>query len=393
MTSDRIKYTISTSFIVYTILSLVILATIGMSVFQSQFIYPRFLKQLIDNTENEAIRTGNHLKRIVLEHFSDEQIKISDKTKVSLEIIVTDYDLWKIKIFSNLGEILYSTSDGDIGIFNKKSYFHDIVAKGNTYTKVVAKDGISLEGQKITSDVVETYVPILHQNEFVGAFELYYNITARKKAMDELISRFNNLLYILTLIIIVIVVLVMLGFRKSMQDRKRFEIALFEMANTDKLTGIYNRRRFLELLEIEIDKFNRYKSNPCIMLFDIDHFKNVNDTYGHQVGDEVLVGLAGICKKVLRKTDIFSRYGGEEFILFLPEIDEENALNVAEKLRNTIASTPIPSSEGEISITISIGFTLFKTVDALSMDSLIKQADDALYKAKNRGRNQVVCAK
>jgi hypothetical protein len=104
MTSDKIKYTVTSSFKIYTILSAIILVAIGMSVFQSNFIYPSFLKELINNTENEAIRTGNHLKRTVLKHYSNGQIHISDETKTYLENTAVDYDLWKITLFQNAKE-------------------------------------------------------------------------------------------------------------------------------------------------------------------------------------------------------------------------------------------------------------------------------------------------
>ncbi len=389
-TCDKNRSPILASVIIHTILWLVIIVAIGMPVFQSHYIYPAFIRQLIENTENEAIRTGNHLERTVLKRYSGVPVHISDEIKADLDNIREDYNLWKIKIFSNSGKVIYS-SEEDIGEINKKSYFHDIVAKGNVYTKVVVKNTKSLEDQIITSDVVETYIPIMRQGDFIGAFEIYYNITVRKDSMDDLISRSNSLIYMLTFIIIIVVLGTMVGFRKSMQKRQQFEEALFEMANTDKLTGTYSRRRFEELLQLEIERFNRYQNNACILLFDIDHFKNVNDTYGHQAGDDVFVALTQICTDTLRKSDILGRYGGDEFIAFLPETDRKKAFRVAERLRRAVDSASIPSSGSTIRVTISIGIAHFKDIDALSIDRVIKQADDSLYSAKNRGRNQVVC--
>lgn len=389
--SDKGKSHNRTFVIIYSILGLFLLVGIGLPVFQSQYIYPSFVKQLLENTENEAVRTARHMMRTVLKDSSDGKIYVSDKIKTFLENSRKDYNLWKIKIFSNSGETIYSTSKEDIGWINKKLYFHDIVAKGKPYSKVAKKNTKSLEGQVIINDIVEVYVPMMNQSEFIGAFELYYNITVQKESMDKLISRYNYILYTLAFIIIIVVLFTMVGFRKSMKERQHFENALFEMANTDKLTGIYNRRRFGELLRWELKKYGRYQRNACLLLFDLDHFKKVNDTYGHQVGDDVLVAIAQICKTVLRKIDIFGRYGGEEFIAFLPETDREGALVVAERLRGTIESASIPSNEGPIHITISIGIAPFGDIDELSIDSVIKQADDALYSAKNRGRNRVFC--
>ena len=207
----------------------------------------------------------------------------------------------------------------------------------------------------------------------------------------HLISRSNSLIYMLTGIIISVVVVTMVGFRKSMQKRQQFEDALFALANTDTLTGTYSRRRFEDLVQLEIERFHRYQRNACILLCDIDHFKTVNDTYGHQAGDDVLVAFAQICTDALRTSDIVGRYGGDEFIVCLPDIDRKNAFSVAERLRLTIDSASIPSRSSTLHVTSSIGIAHFTDIDALSIERVIAQADDALYSAKNRGRNQVVC--
>lgn len=388
--SDKNERHISTSVVIYTILGFLVLVAIVMPILQTRYVYPRFVKLLVESTENDALQLGNYMAKTVLKGYTNGKLHITSEIKTYLDITKKDHNLWKIKVFSNSGEIIYSTSEQEIGNLNKKPYFHDIVAKGKIFTKMVSKDTKSAEDQVITSDVVEIYVPIMKNSDFIGAFELYYNITIRKESMDKLIFRTNYLLYALSFIIIIIALLSLFGFRKSLKERQRFEAKLFEMATTDKLTGICNRGRFVELLQWEIDKFIRYQNNGCVLLLDIDHFKKVNDTYGHQAGDDVLVTLAQTCKDALRASDIFARYGGEEFIAFLPETDRKRAFIVAEKLRQIVESISIQNYERTIHITISIGMTFFKDIEELSLDSVIKQADDALYTAKNRGRNQVV---
>lgn len=163
------------------------------------------------------------------------------------------------------------------------------------------------------------------------------------------------------------------------------------MANTDELTGLYNRRGFEEFLQWEFRKGERYHRMASILLLDLDHFKKVNDTYGHLAGDNVLVAVAQKCKSELRKSDILSRYGGEEFIALLPDTNRENALKVAEKMRQAIESTSISTSEGTIYLTISIGVASFGDKDELPIDEVIKYADDSLYSAKRSGRNMVFC--
>ncbi len=384
------KYS-SASVIIYSVLLLTIVITIGMPVFQTQYIYERFVNQLLDNTESEAVRTGKHMMSSVLEGHADGEYAISDEIKTYLENTVKNFKLWKIKIFSDSGEAVYSTDEEDIGKINKHDYFHDIVAKGKTYTKVVKKNTSTLENQTVDRDVVETYVPIMREGEFLGAFELYYDITVRKESMDALISKSNFLLWTLTIVIIIVVVFALFTFRHSMKERRKFENTILEMANTDKLTGSYNRRGFEELLQLELERVDRYHTKACILLIDLDHFKNVNDTYGHQSGDDVLAAVAQKCRDTLRKNDVFGRYGGEEFIVLLPETDRENAIMVAERLRQAIEITSISTSEGVIQVTISIGVAFLGDKGDLPIDKVIKHADESLYFAKENGRNQVSC--
>lgn len=378
--------------IIYLVLLLITAIAIGMPVFQSHYIYPRFEKQLFDNTENEVARTGKHMMRVVLKSYTGGKIVISDEIKTYFNNTLRDFNLGKIKILSHSGETVYSTSGEEIGAINENTYFRDIVSKGKTYTRIVNKSARSIENQMVDVNMIETYVPIINGGEFLGAFELYYDITAQKKSMIALISQFNLLLYFSAIIIINLVVLTLIIFRDRMKERQKFENTLLKMANTDELTGLYNRRRFEELLQWEFGKIERHQRKSCILLFDIDHFKKVNDTYGHQAGDNVLVTVAQKCKGELRKSDILCRYGGEEFIALLPDTNLESALKVAEKLRWAIESTSFSTPEGAIRITISIGVVSFGDTDKLSFDKVIKYADDSLYFAKRNGRNQTFCA-
>ncbi|MCP4091330.1 MAG: GGDEF domain-containing protein [Gammaproteobacteria bacterium] len=328
----------------------------------------------------------------VLAEYSNGQIDLSDKLKAKITDTREDFNLWKIKIFSNSGETIYSSTAEDIGKLNTKPYFHDIVAKGKTHTKVVKKNSKSLEDQIVSRDVVETYIPILNQGEFIGAFELYYDITDRRTLMDHLISDYSFLLQLFTITTLLIVLFASVTLRNSIKRQRELEEALIQQAEIDKMTGIYNRRKFEELLQWNIQIFDRYKNNTSILLLDIDHFKEVNDSFGHHVGDEVLIAVVDACIKSLRKSDIIGRYGGEEFIAMLPLTPPEEAFIVAEKLRQSIASTPIPTKQGSIDVTVSIGIAHFGDIVDLSLDSITMQADDRLYQAKKQGRNQTVSA-
>ena len=161
-----------------------------------------------------------------------------------------------------------------------------------------------------------------------------------------------------------------------------------QMAITDELTGFYNRRGLFEFGRREVERSARFNRPLCAVMLDIDHFKQVNDRFGHPLGDQVLHGLAERCRSHVREIDIFGRYGGEEFVLLLPENDIAMAYVVAERLRQVVAEMPLETDQGEISITISLGVTA-ATQDTKDLPSLIERADQALYLAKHSGRNRV----
>ncbi|MDD3506525.1 MAG: GGDEF domain-containing protein, partial [Sulfurimonas sp.] len=160
---------------------------------------------------------------------------------------------------------------------------------------------------------------------------------------------------------------------------------LEKFATIDKLTGIYNRRRIDEFMLIEIEIAKRHSQNLSIILIDIDHFKLVNDTYGHQIGDIVLKKTTEIISQNLRKSDIFGRWGGEEFLIICPHTNEDEALILAQKLRVAIESHRF-ETVGEK--TICLGIAQLKDGD--TDKTLMQKVDNALYSAKNGGRNRAV---
>jgi diguanylate cyclase (GGDEF)-like protein len=158
-------------------------------------------------------------------------------------------------------------------------------------------------------------------------------------------------------------------------------------AITDALTGIYNRRGLFQTGEFEFQRARRIQRPFSILMFDIDHFKKVNDTYGHAVGDQILQQMAQRCEKTSRTTDLVGRYGGEEFIVLLTETNLEAAKIIGERLRQSIMNTSFNTDAGALVVTASIGVTESTPTDTLN--TLIERADAALYKAKHAGRNCV----
>lgn len=165
---------------------------------------------------------------------------------------------------------------------------------------------------------------------------------------------------------------------------------LEHLASTDALTGLANRRTLMLRAEHELARAKRYGSELSLLMADIDFFKKVNDTYGHQAGDIVLKKLAGVFLLALRDIDFAARFGGEEFVLILPETNAENALKTAERLRASVNDIQIPLQQGElIKCTISIGVASYSSSGNDSVEKLISGADKALYAAKETGRNKV----
>ncbi len=160
---------------------------------------------------------------------------------------------------------------------------------------------------------------------------------------------------------------------------------LEKVASIDKLTGLYNRRMIDEFLKKELESQRRHFSQLSMIMIDIDYFKSVNDTYGHLIGDKVLIQLAKILVENSRKSDIQGRFGGEEFIIICPQTTSESALILAEKLRKAVENFHFEEVGNK---TISLGISSYENVD--TMETLIKKADEALYKAKNSGRNKIV---
>ena len=176
--------------------------------------------------------------------------------------------------------------------------------------------------------------------------------------------------------------------RNLTNERIRMMEKLQKLAVTDGLTKLYNSRSFYSQLETEVDRFNRYKHPLALLLLDLDHFKDYNDTYGHLEGDKVLVRFSQIIKTCLRANDTAYRYGGEEFTVILPETGGDEAGLVAQRIRAALETERFSPINGkEVKITISIGVTEYQTKEELS--TFIQRADRAMYRSKQKGRNLV----
>ncbi|MFW6350429.1 MAG: GGDEF domain-containing protein [Thiohalospira sp.] len=174
----------------------------------------------------------------------------------------------------------------------------------------------------------------------------------------------------------------------NITHRKRLEEELRRAATTDPLTGLANRQHLLDLAREEVVRARRYGHPLSLLMLDVDHFKRVNDTHGHAVGDEVLRAVAGTCRTSLRETDHLGRTGGEEFIAVLPETDAEGARRLGERLRTAVAALEPPRRPADRPVTLSVGVVTLRPEEDL--DALMLRVDDRMYAAKAAGRDAVV---
>ncbi|MEJ2693335.1 MAG: diguanylate cyclase [Candidatus Thiodiazotropha sp.] len=182
------------------------------------------------------------------------------------------------------------------------------------------------------------------------------------------------------------------GIVLDIDRRKVMEQELENMASHDPLTGLYNRRELEQQIQDEVERAKRYAHPLGLLWLDIDHFKRVNDSYGHLAGDKVLRKLSHLLQKSVRSVDYVARYGGEELVIVLPEVDANEAMEMAERLRHTVEAAQIEiSRKKQVSVTVSIGVAAFP-VHGQDTKHLFKAADKAMYRAKQQGRNRVIMA-
>lgn len=183
---------------------------------------------------------------------------------------------------------------------------------------------------------------------------------------------------------------------ENLRQRDQLQKSLEELAITDDLTGVYNRRELNRLLDLEFRRAKRFKRPLAMIIYDIDHFKRVNDSYGHLIGDQVLIWLTNLIAANTRSTNFIARYGGDEFVILLPETSSQNAFHAAERLRKKACQVPFQGqlpdvSRVEFEVSISLGVAELKE-EYSSVEEFFSTADQAMYTAKNSGRNQTQIA-
>lgn len=366
--------------------------------------YRIFSGFVISSAKNDSVR----LSRVMIDQ--QKPLLIDAVSSHSIDLIVHETDIQpldhnlrhflqpfgivKIKIYDRHKRIIYSTEPALIGKVDEKNRRLANALSGNIDAKLVTKDKIQdlAEEQLLDVNVVETYVPITSETGAVlGCFEVYVNVTHyREQIRSGLIVMSSLVVLVLGAMFGLSYLLIRRGFDQLGHAREKLE----SMAKTDALTDIANRGQLMVRGQEEFDRLARYsKKNQlvlslgCLML-DLDHFRRINDAKGYLAGDHVLKGVAQRLKECVRPYDVIGRYGGEEFIVLLPDTNLEQSLQVAERIRNSIAADVFEYEGVQIPVTASLGVSCSNENDR-GLNDLLKRADEGLCKAKTAGRNQV----
>lgn len=265
----------------------------------------------------------------------------------------------------------------------KYTYANKLVRElfGKPLDEIIGKDDSEFFDMANTKDLVENDRKVVETGETIEKEEKNYipgtgELRVYKSVKMPLTDDEGNITGIL-------------GVSTDITELYSLKEELQRQSRTDHLTKLNNRRFFLEIADHEFERSLRYGEKLCVMLFDIDNFKDINDTYGHHVGDYVLRKLAGVLKEQIRESDVLARIGGEEFALLLPNTGLGDAGKLAERIRKTVSNVKHKGDwKGTVSHTISVGIASLQDED-INFESLLVRADKALYKSKQEGRNRV----
>jgi diguanylate cyclase (GGDEF)-like protein/PAS domain S-box-containing protein len=338
----------------------------------------------------------NSMSRNIWEGLSQARIEIAERKRV--ENALRESEEKYRRDFNNVSDVIYSY-DLDLKIINISPSVEKIL--GYTPSEIIGKkfpelnilapeyldvgfsdtlkvfsgetirsayEFIAKDGTRIYGEIFGS--PSLSKDgQIIGVVSIARDITERKRAEEELKRAHEDL-------------------QAHVTEIEKLQAELREQALRDPLTGLYNRRYLAEMLEHELARVKREKKPMSVIVTDIDHFKKINDNYGHQVGDEFLRKIANLISSHTRSSDIACRYGGEEFLLVMPGTSVKSAVKRAEELRLECAQIQIPYENKKLSVTLSFGVASYPA-HGQGAEEIVIKADKALYKSKRSGRNRV----
>lgn len=369
------------------------------------YAYPSLVRVLVEESERDAVRAAQVLQNLALGQHG-AWVEPAPAHAATIESVRIALGVLKFKIFDRTGRLIYSSDGADIGRINENSYFRETVARGKIYTHVVQRDDPTLEGERYVQDVVETYVPVMEEGRFAGAFEIYYDITAWREDLDRRVRTMNfSIATLLVLLLSIFAVIVLRSYTAALrvereqsrrlhdeiEHRLRIEEELREssghyrhLAHHDPLTGIANRTLFLDRFEHALANARRHGTRLALLFIDLDHFKPINDTYGHEAGDRILKAAAGILQGNVRESDTAARIAGDEFAVLLEHADETTVQTLVNRLSRELNGSVSIGSD-EIRTSASIGVSLYPD-HGEEMGTLLHHADLAMYSAKAERR-------
>lgn len=361
-----------------------------------------------DDTYNNLVKNRNiewiekNINRNIFNSYDFNWIAIESNGIISLVAKTLTSDIKEQDLKNITIKINEDAKDNGLDIYyqtkNNKIYKITAVPFVNDESKLVYKEHLLFAteiNQDYLNKIVNKYeLPELYftkiynrdndlvlknHKEIYGYISFVYE-PSMKKAIPYMI--FGGILLLCVFIKIVRVILL-----KKLKENTKYEKMLYEAATVDYLTNVYNRRFFLEESNKMYEKLNKENRSSSLLILDIDNFKNINDTYGHSMGDQALIHFANICRDNIRDYDFIGRIGGEEFAIFLPDTNKEDSISIAKKIHDELKNRTINNGNEKIYLTVSIGGETNNEVD-YTFEELSKNADKSLYISKNNGRNR-----
>jgi diguanylate cyclase (GGDEF)-like protein len=376
------KPTFLTAIVVVSIVTIVLFPLF--MVFQQ---YPNISRLLEEFTLKEAVGVAQYLSTAVIQ---EDRIpaagSLSEPILDRIRALERDALFVRLVIYSPSGRILYSSDPGQIGDVNRDPYFQGILADPRVVVKQVDRGGLSMEQNYMSSDVVETYVPVIRSGKLAAVFEIYYDISPEKQRLRSLISLSSVVLFGMAAVLLVAVFISASRARQYLQDRKRVMEELRTLSISDELTGLYNRRGFFILAEQQIKIATRTRRGMLLVSADLDGLKKINDGFGHHEGDRAIVDAAQILRQSFRESDILSRIGGDEFVVLIAEKPEVNAEVLFSRLKKNLAAYN-QRMRRPYSFSISMGVAVFEPASPVTLNELLVAADQSMYRNK-KGRTK-----